>query len=360
MRSEKQDLSESEELMVRKPHEDASVRIGAARAVPAVLRSLGANPAEVLAEAGLAPELFDNPDSRISFALRSRLFRHCVNRTGCQHFGLLVGQQAGLHSLGLVGLLVQHSPDVGNALRSLVRSLHHHVRGAVTNLAVSDQTAMLSYSIYEIRVEATDQIGDGAVAVMFNILRALCGPDWKPVEVQFAHRKPDDLRPFQQFFRVPMRFDAEQNGVVFTADWLQRPVAGADAELRSLLQQQIDALEAAHGGDFQEQVRALLRSALLAGHASANQIAELFSMHARTLSRRLNACGTSFQLLVDEGRFEIARQMLENTDVEIKQIAVMLEYADASAFARAFRRWSGATPSQWRASAERSRGDKGT
>lgn len=349
MRSEKQGLSESEELTVRKPREDASVRIGAARAVPAVLRSLGANPAEVLAEVGLVPELFDNPDSRISFVLRSRLFKHCVDRTGCQHFGFLVGQQAGLHSLGLVGLLVQHSPEVGNALRSLVRCLHLHVRGAVTNLAVCDHTAMLSYSIYEGQVEATDQVGDGAVAVMFNILRTLCGPDWKPVEVQFAHRKPDDLRPFQQFFRVPMRFDAEQNGVVFTADWLDRPVAGADAELRSLLQQQIDALEAAHGGDLREQVRAVLRTALLTDHARADQIAELFSMHTRTMSRRLNDCGTSFQRLVDEGRFEIARQFLENTDADIQQIAVTLEYADASAFTRAFRRWSGTTPSRWRA-----------
>jgi AraC-like DNA-binding protein len=67
------------------------------------------------------------------------------------------------------------------------------------------------------------------------------------------------------------------------------------------------------------------------------------------LSRRLSACGTSFQSLVDEGRFEIARQMLENTDADIQRIAVMLEYADASAFARAFRRWSGTTPSRWRA-----------
>ncbi len=339
--------------MVRKPREEASVRIGAARAVPAVLRSLGENPAEVLAEVGLVPELFDNPDSRISFALRSRLFKHCVDRTGCQHFGLLVGQQAGLHSLGLVGLLVQHSPDVGNALRSLVRCLHLHVRGAVATLAVSERTAMLSYSIYEVHVEATDQIGDGAVAVMFNILATLCGPEWKPVEVQFAHRRPDDLRPFHDAFRTSLRFDAEQNSVVFSVDWLQRPVAGANAELRSQLQAQIDALELAHGGDFQEQVRAVLRGLLIADHASAGRIAELFSMHTRTLSRRLDACGTSVQLLIDEGRFEIARQMLMDTDVDIQRIAVTLDYADASAFTRAFRRWSGVTPSRWRANRER-------
>ncbi len=88
--------------------------------------------------------------------------------------------------------------------------------------------------------------------------------------------------------------------------------------------------------------------ALLTGHASADQVAALFSIHSRTLSRRLHAFGTNFQELVDEGRFEIARQMLEDSRMEVSQIAMALDYADASAFTRAFRRWSGTTPAQWR------------
>ena len=72
-------------------------------------------------------------------------------------------------------------------------------------------------------------------------------------------------------------------------------------------------------------------------------------MHSRTLSRRLEAFGTSYQALLDEGRFEIARQMLADTELEVGQIAAALDYADASAFTRAFRRWSGTTPGQWRA-----------
>ena len=349
MESENRKLSRSDHESTRRPRRHASVRVGSVRVIPELLRNLGANPAEVLAEAGVPPELFDDPDNRISFAQRSQLIQLCVDRTGCRHFGLLIGQQAGLHSLGLLGLLVQHSADVGSALRSLVRYLHHHVQGAVTTLAENDRMAMLSYSIYETLVDATDQTGDGAVAAMFNILRALCGPDWKPVEILFAHRRPDDMRPFQQFFRAPLRFDAEHDGVVFPADWLQRPLAAADAELRRRAQEQMDALELAHRGDFREQVLAVLRTALIAGQANAGQVAAFFSLHRRTLSRRLSACGTSFQSLVDEGRFEIARQMLENTDADIQRIAVMLEYADASAFARAFRRWSGTTPSRWRA-----------
>ena len=82
--------------------------------------------------------------------------------------------------------------------------------------------------------------------------------------------------------------------------------------------------------------------------ARSDQVAKLFSIHSRTLSRRLNACGTSFQELLDEGRFEIARQLLEDTRMELHRIAESLEYADASAFTRAFRRWSGITPGQWR------------
>ena len=214
--------------------------------------------------------------------------------------------------------------------------------------------AILSYEIHQPLVEATDQVGDGAVALLFNVLRALCGPDWKPAEVRFAHRKPRDLAPFRRFFHAPLRFDAEENALVFSADWLSRHLPDTDPQLRSLLQKQIDTLEARHGDDFPEQVRRVLRSALVTGQAKADQVAALFAMHARTLNRRLNAFGIGFQELLDEGRFEIARQMLGNSAMDVSQIAALLDYADASAFTRAFRRWSGTTPARWRTARGRS------
>jgi AraC-like DNA-binding protein len=120
-------------------------------------------------------------------------------------------------------------------------------------------------------------------------------------------------------------------------------------ELRRLVQQQIDALDVRHPDDFPEQVRSVLRTALVTGQAGAEQVAALFGMHSRTLNRRLNAFGTHFRVLVDEGRFEIARQLLENSAMEIGRIAWLLGYAEPSAFTRAFRRWSGTTPARWRA-----------
>ncbi len=320
-----------------------------------MLRSLGADPAKVLTGAGFDPKLFDDPDNLISYAARGRLLGRCVAAAGCKHFGLLLGRRGRLSDFGLVGFLVQHSPDVGMALRSLVRYLHLHVRGAVPSLAVHGKLVILGYDIYQPHVEAADQIADGAVAVMFNIMRTLCGPEWKPVEAWFAHRKPEDVGPFRQFFRVPLRFDAEQNAIVFSAHWLNRRMPGADPELRRLLQKQIDALEARHGSDFPEQIRRVLRTALLTGHGNAEQVARLFSIHSRTLNRRLKASTTSFQRLVDEGRYAIARQMLEQSDTGVRQIAASLDYADASAFTRAFRRWSGTTPARWRATRNRAK-----
>jgi len=327
---------------------EAGVRIGTILALPSILRNLGANPVEIFSEAGVDLAWFDDPDNRISYAARSHLIAHCAARTGCQHLGLLIGQQVGLHSLGLVGLLVKYSPDVGTALRNLVHFLHLHVRGAVTSLETGDDSAILRYEIYQPAVEATAQIADGAVASMFNILRSLCGPDWKATGLRFAHRKPDDVRPFRSFFRAPLVFDAEQNAVMFSADWLNHRLPETDPELNRLLLKQIDALELKYGDDFPGQVRSVLRTALVTGQARSDRIAGLFSMHSRTLSRRLNDFGTSFQALLDEGRFEIARQMLEDSRMEVNQIAMTLDYADASAFTRAFRRWSGATPAQWR------------
>jgi AraC-like DNA-binding protein len=328
--------------------EQATVRIGVNVAVPAVLVSLGANPAEVLAEAGFDPKLFDDPDNLISFAARGRLFSHCLARTGCRHFGLLVGQQGGLHSLGLVGLLAKYSPDVGTALRQIVRYLHLHVRGAAPTLAVDGPTAVLSFDIYLPHTEANDQVGDGAAAVMFNILRSLCGTHWTPIEVGFAHREPDNLQPFRRFFRAPLRFDAEQYSVVFSADCLGRGMPGFDAELLRLLQKQIDALAARDVLSLPDQVRAMLRTSLLTGSAKADELAARLSMSSRALRRRLNAHDTSYQELVNEIGFEIARQMLEDSAVEISQIAAMLDYANVSAFTRAFRGWSGTTPARWR------------
>ena len=317
-------------------------------ALPVVIRSLGADPAQVLAEAGFDIGLLDDPNKQITFSERSRLIARCAALTSCPHFGLLVGQQGGLHALGLVGLLVEHAPDLETGLRSLVRYFHHHLRGAALDLVVDGGLAEFSYTIYQPGTEGTDQIGDGAIAGAVNIMRELCGTDWVPNEVLLAHRRPANVGPYRKFFRAPILFNAERNAITFPASLLTRQLAEREPIIRRLLKEKIDALEAQFHHDFPEQVRRILRTALLTDKTSLEEIAGLFSMTPRTLDRRLKAHGLSFQDLVDEGRYEIARQALLDTDMNLVHVAALLDYADTSSFVRAFRRWCGLTPMQWR------------
>jgi AraC-like DNA-binding protein len=323
--------------------------MGTALVIPALLQSLGADPEEVLAGAGVDLTLFADPEHRVTLATHNRIVQHCAERTGCQHFGLLVGQQDGLQSLGLLGLLVKYSSDVQTALESLVRHLRTQVHGARANLVVEGKWAILTWEVHEPGLEAIDQLGDGAIAVYYNILGELCGPDWKPSEAWFAHRRPADITPFREFFRVPLRFDAEQFALVFPDALLKRRLPEANAQLRRLLQSEIDVLEERHQEDFPQQVRSVLRTALLTGRPKADHVAGLFRMHSRTLHRRLSEYGTGFQQLLDESRFEFAQQLLQDSSMGQGEISALLGYAAPGVFTRAFQRWSGTTPATWRA-----------
>ena len=338
------------------PVAEGMVRVDAITSIPPLLRELGVAPDAFLADAGLDPRLFDDPANEIPIAALGRLLGRAVARTGCPHFGLLVGQRSGLAALGLVGLLTQSSPDVGTALHHLSAHQHLRDRGAVVSLRVQGGMATLGYEICQAGVEWRDQIHDGAIAIAMNAMRALCGRGWRPTEVRFCHGKPPDLRPFHRVFEAPLHFDAERTALVFPASWLRRESCAADPSTYLRLQQRVEALESRAGGDLVADLRRMLRTLLLGGKGSADEVAEHLGLHRRTLNRRLQTRGTSLRRLVEETRFEIARQLVEHTKMPLLEISAALGYADASAFTRAFRRWSRTTPSAWREDRGRRRG----
>lgn len=330
------------------PVPEGYLRIGGPSAIPEVLGYFGVDPTETIASVGLDQNAFDEPDRPIEVACLGRLFCACVARTGCRHFGLLVGQQGGLRSLGLLGLLLRQSPDVGRALRNLALYLHIHDRGAVVTYAKRGEVFTIGYAIYAPGVACDEQITDASLAIGCNILRAFCGADWTPSQVLLARRRPSDVRPYQAFFRCPLHFDAEQNALVFASDWLHHRLEGASPVLKQILKAQVTEI-AGRGGDFAADVRRALRALLVTGGCSADCVADLFSIHRRTLERRLEEQGTSFAVLLAEVRSEAAMQLLDNTDMPLIDIALTLGYSDATAFNRAFRHWSGSTPALWRA-----------
>jgi AraC-like DNA-binding protein len=312
------------------------------------LRYFGVDPDPLIREAGLDPRLFDDGANVIPHAALGRLLTLSVVRTHCPHFGLLVGRRATILSLGLVGRLMQQSETVGDAMRALVSNLSIQNRGAVPSLTISGDTALFTFSVYQTEGESADQISDGSLAVAVNALRALCGADWNPIEVLLPRAAPVDQEPHRSHFRAPVRFNQESAIIVFAAHNLNIRIAGADPLLRAMLEDKIQQLKGSQGSEFSDDIRRMLRTRLTSHHCSAEDIAELLAMHRRTLSRRLKGSGMGYRAIANEIRFEIARQLLTDTQVPLGQIAAALGYSEASAFTRAFRRWSGQTPTTWR------------
>ncbi|MEE4376072.1 MAG: AraC family transcriptional regulator [Candidatus Competibacteraceae bacterium] len=335
----------------KQPVQEGYLRVGPLVCVPQILRERGVDPAEIVTGTGLDLTLFDDPEKMLEFANVGRLLRWCEVRLQCPHFGLLIGRRSGIECLGVLGGLLRFLPNIGSVLHALVNHLHIHDRGAVLELSVEHNAAVLSYLIYQQGVEGTNHIHDGAIAIAFNILRELCGSTWLPTEVLFSRRPPHDMQPYKRFFQAPLRFDVERTALVFPAKWLDQPRVDVDSSLRRQLEHQITALENTDDYDLVVQIRRVLRIILIAHRSTLEQVAELFSIHSRTLNRRLLEQGYTFRGLTDEVRFEIARQLLENSRMPIGQIAATLHYSETCAFTRAFRRWSGVTPKAWRSRA---------
>jgi len=327
---------------------EGCLRIGPLVELPGLLREFGVDVAGLLGPLGLVETLFDDAENLIAFPILGQLLQDCVSQSRCPHFGLLLGQRTGSECLGLIGQVLPHAPDVGTALRGLVLNLHLHDRGAALLLSLEGDAAVLSYLIYH-QGDGIDQINDGAMAITFNTLRSLCGPAWLPGEVWFAHRQPEDLAPYRRFFQAPLRFDREGTALVFPARWLDRALPGADPVRRQEIERRIAAQGYLDPRDLVGRLRCALRTLLVTSRGSQQEVAQLLALHPRTLNRRLAEQGTSFVALVAEVRYDIARQLLANTAMSISQVAAILNYAEPSAFTRAFRRWSGLSPMAWQA-----------
>ena len=329
------------------------LRVATTMSVPALLRDYGADPVPLLAEFGLHPADFEDPENRIRYSTVTQLLSRCTEVTRCPHFGLLVGQRAGTSALGAVGFLMQSSPTVRTALEILVRHLWVHSPSVAATVVEDSSFATLDLTFQETGLEGLVPYLEMGNAIVCNIMRGLCGHHWQATEVRFAHGRPRNLMPYRQFFRAPLRFDTGETAVVFSRGWMDTPLLSADPLLHTMMEQRVSEQASLVHDDIASQLRRVLPS-LVTGHgASLAVAAKRVGLTTRTLNRRLAAEGASYLQLREEARYTIARQLLAGTRMPANQVADRLGYANASAFTRAFRKWSGKAPAEWRAWAAR-------
>lgn len=325
-----------------------TVRIGNASAIPSVFKAVGADLTLGLRAAGLNPDSFDDPETIVPYKAIDELIAFGVREGNCEHFGLLTGIST--PDLGLPSFLLFNAPTVREGLQDLISALNRFDTGGAAALVETYGVATLGYAVATPGLKSVDQIHDHAVALGYALMTRLIGPHFEPTEVRLPRRRPADPSPYRAFFQKGrLRFDAHEGVIEFPTTYLDAPVVGADPALYRFLK----GLVLKHGPRMDpsvgSQVRRVLPSLIRHEPVNSEAIARMFGMHPRTMSRRLAEEQVTLHELVEEARFEVARQLLLDTDLGLTQIAADLHYSDASAFARAFRRKFGLAPGAWRA-----------
>jgi AraC-like DNA-binding protein len=329
-----------------------TVRVAVLAGFEKQVRLLQGNPDKILRANGFKPEFFTEfeADDVVCYERVERLLHAAAVATDCPHFAARLGTQQNINLLGSISHLMLQSNNVGAALMELTDHLLLHVSsGATAKLHVFGEHAYLGYYSSS-ETGLRKQSDELAMSQSMVVMKALCGEDWKPTRVNFCHGPPDNLRPYLKIFDTTVFFGHDRTEIVFPKTWLELPILQTDPALNMILRTHINQLEENIPQDICARIVQLIRELLPVGSCSTETVAERLAVHPRTMQRMLREEGSSFSELLESVRQEIASERLRNSDMSIIQLSDYLGYADNTAFTRAFKRWYGATPMQWRKS----------
>jgi AraC-like DNA-binding protein len=326
----------------------ATIKVRNFHAVKEVLETFGVVPADALGRVGLAPNLFANKENVVLYADAVRLVAECARLTNCDDFGLRVGMRQGALAMGLTGLLSLSAMKVGEALQFIVAGLKTSDTGGVFAFEARKGSAFLSYIVVDGAAASPEHLVDGAMAIACNTLRQFCGADWRPDRVALIREPPRDPKPFRQIFGAPVEFGASAAHLACPAAVLNQTVASHNAQQLDILIPLFDTAVSQSRGDLVSTVRGILKAQVRGGRLTRARVAQALGLTEHVLVYRLNEANVTFSVLAEEVKYELARQMLR-AGRELRAIAGELGFADASAFSRAFVKWSGETPGRWRA-----------
>jgi len=274
------------------------------------------------------------------------LFEEAACQTGDTNFGLWFGRQFQPAQLGVLGYLALTAPTLDVALAKMVGFFPSYQQNSVLRRLHADGHVRLEYRITDGSIIQRRQDAELSLGIFCNIFRAALGEQWGPVRVDFEHPNPGDAADHERVFDAPVQFGQQTNAIVFRASDLSAPMPTADHNLAAVLDGLLSQLGMEKGtpGDVVSTVRREVQLRLSRGCPTLEDIAGALRWSPATLKRRLRQGGTSYQQLVDDLRRRLAVDYLREGIHSMTEISERLGYSEASAFSRAFTRWTGLSP----------------
>lgn len=327
---------------------NAPQRVASLVGLPALVSELGLPFSSVIEGLPVSADTFDNEENRIPYGLFCEVLERAAALTGCPHLGLLLGSRFDHRCMGLAGKWMANAPDLESALTGFIELQSSATRGATAYLHRNGEHYIFGYGAFDRSALGYVQNYAMVSPIGFNLLKALTGGKVGLVEVLFSFRKPKDVRPYANFYGVPVYFNQSQSGIVLTRDSLALPICGATPLHFSEMQRLAAYMTPPSATEWADHVRRILRRSLLRGETGATAVAAELGVPPRTLRRNLASEGGTFKDILGEVRFGAARELLAVTDLSSGEIGAALCYSNQPAFSEAFKRWSGMAPQQWR------------
>ncbi|QLY30471.1 AraC family transcriptional regulator [Nocardia huaxiensis] len=311
--------------------------------------------AACLAGTGVKPSAVIDPRTEITARQELAVVRNLLARFGDEPgLGVAAGGRMHVSLYGNWGLALLSSATLRDALRTALDYLELAFAVGPMRLYEADGQARLRLDDTDIPEDVRPFFTERTMAAVQVLGRELFGlgvpADW----VSFRHPTPSDLTRHREIFGVDPLFEAQATEAAFNAGFLDLPLPQADEWVRGtyerLCQDMLLRRRLARRpsrGDMTNTVREVLMRDPRQMSVQATVAAELY-ISSRTMSRRLQDEGTCFRALLEEVRETVAEQLLHHTDLTTGQISHRLGYAEPAAFIRAFRRWKGCPPQQYR------------
>ncbi|WP_072430240.1 MULTISPECIES: AraC family transcriptional regulator [unclassified Pseudomonas] len=299
---------------------------------------------------GLDFEALDDPDARFPQDSMTRLWQLAVELSGNPAIGLNMGKIVRPASFHVVGYALMSSRTLLEGFQRLVRYQRIIAESAEASIRQIEGHYGLVLAVHGDHLPPTRQSTEASLACALSLCNWLTGRTLHPVKVLFQGPEPLDPTPYRQAFPAPLMFNAPYDALIFERADMEVPLPTAN-EAMALLH---DRFAGEYLARFSEsrvthKARQALCRLLPQGEPKRDVVAQALHLSQRTLQRRLQEEGTSFQHLLDDTRRELAEQYLTQPDMTLLEIAYLLGFADPSNFFRAFRRWFDTTPGEYRA-----------
>ena len=308
----------------------------------------------LLEQVGLSPQVLAQRDQRIAASTYLELLALGVQLTGDKQLGLHVGEAVRPGYYGVLGYLIMSCATLADALHRQAR--YAALVGNLGNVDLADEPPraglepQVAHSWQPLLAQHNDQLSEETLAGWVTFGHWISGLDSPPTEVRFQHAAPADIREHQRIFACPVLFGQADNALIFPRRLLAAPLGQADAQVRLMLDAYADRQlgEIQQGHNVLDRARLELSRQLPQEGADLQQIAGRLALSPRTLQRRLREAGLSFNQLLDETRQQLVMHYLRDPALELAEIAFLVGFSEPGSLARAFRRWTGQSPGEYR------------